>query len=703
MKKFVSVLLCIGLMMGIVPTVSAAEAVSVVTGITPPTLAAGADVWDGSIQQPTQRVKKGGEDYYELTTCAELAYVAQTGGDWLGYNYILANDLILNDVEITWDAQITWDRDISCTNADQLRRWTPIGDYDHPLEGVFDGNGHIVSGLYVEASADSERYAGLIGCTKRDVANVTVVNSFVKAACGACSVGGVVGGAFGIGGDPSHAVINCAHYGVVVGTAMTVSAGGVVGDGEAIDCVNYGTVVNTMYGAPTGGVTGGYRAMRCVNYGAVTSYGTVGGIAGSGIRVVDCVNYGPVTTGIIGNGNKGFGSAGGIVGCLNGSVESCINYGPVSAKEAAGGIVGGMPDWCSAPMNLGVMLCANFGTVMDSVTAGGIVGEATKGGADTGADTWNVRQCYNIGEVTASAEDGLTGAILCGSTYDEPIERQFANCYYLEGSAPSAFGGGVAASDAVYVAEAKAQDALKQKSTFPNWHFEPYLLMDTIQMPAVWGIDPAVNDGYPYPETLNLPGRSIPVTGVTLDETALRLMGGDVVYLTASVSPDNASRTDCRWTTSDAGVVTVDGRGRLTAVAPGTATVQVTTADGDYAASCTVIVTERREYAYELGEMIFRDSGGNILPAIPDEDFWANVPITKKAAESDATVLLASYDAQGALLRLSMNTVYGLGQGQSVQVGFWVKNDGGVAKLKAFVVSSIGEMRPLCPTIEASR
>lgn len=129
--------------------------------------------------------------------------------------------------------------------------------------------------------------------------------------------------------------------------------------------------------------------------------------------------------------------------------------------------------------------------------------------------------------------------------------------------------------------------------------------------------------------------------------------------------------------------------------------VEITTEDGGYCASC--VVTVHREYAYELGKMIFRDSDGSILPAIPDGDFLVGVPITKKAAEGDAVVLLASYDARGALLEVSLNMVYDLGQGQSFQMGFRVKNSGEVAKLKAFVVSSLREMRPLCPAVEAVR
>ena len=64
-------------------------------GVTPPEIPSEGDVWDGvSITQPSKLVQKDGVYYYEISTCAELAYVAQIGGDWLGRNYLLANNLI---------------------------------------------------------------------------------------------------------------------------------------------------------------------------------------------------------------------------------------------------------------------------------------------------------------------------------------------------------------------------------------------------------------------------------------------------------------------------------------------------------------------------------------------------------------------------------------------------------------------------------
>lgn len=84
----------------------------------------------------------------------------------------------------------------------------------------------------------------------------------------------------------------------------------------------------------------------------------------------------------------------------------------------------------------------------------------------------------------------------------------------------------------------------------------------------------------------------IPVSGITLDKTALSLEAMETYQLTAAISPTNAANKDLIWTSSNEAVATVDSNGRITAVAKGTATITATAADGYGAsASCTVTVT----------------------------------------------------------------------------------------------------------------
>jgi len=83
----------------------------------------------------------------------------------------------------------------------------------------------------------------------------------------------------------------------------------------------------------------------------------------------------------------------------------------------------------------------------------------------------------------------------------------------------------------------------------------------------------------------------IAVTGVTLNETTLALIVGGTETLTAAVVPSNADNKNITWASSDTTVATVNTSGLVTAVAEGTVTITVTTADGGKTAECAVTVT----------------------------------------------------------------------------------------------------------------
>lgn len=81
------------------------------------------------------------------------------------------------------------------------------------------------------------------------------------------------------------------------------------------------------------------------------------------------------------------------------------------------------------------------------------------------------------------------------------------------------------------------------------------------------------------------------VTFVKLDKASVTLYTGETTTLVATVSPENATNKKVTWSTSNPNVVTV-ANGKLTAVATGTATITVKTANG-IEASCTVTVNSR--------------------------------------------------------------------------------------------------------------
>ena len=80
------------------------------------------------------------------------------------------------------------------------------------------------------------------------------------------------------------------------------------------------------------------------------------------------------------------------------------------------------------------------------------------------------------------------------------------------------------------------------------------------------------------------------VTGVSLDRDALYLLVGEYETLIANLYPENADVTSVLWSSSDSSVATVDRNGVVTAVAPGTAIITVTTLSGSHTADSTVYV-----------------------------------------------------------------------------------------------------------------
>ena len=82
----------------------------------------------------------------------------------------------------------------------------------------------------------------------------------------------------------------------------------------------------------------------------------------------------------------------------------------------------------------------------------------------------------------------------------------------------------------------------------------------------------------------------IPVTGVTLNQTSLRLNPGDTAQLTATVAPANANDKTVTWNSDNTSVATVDENGLVTAVAGDGATAKITAMAGAEKAECTVSV-----------------------------------------------------------------------------------------------------------------
>ncbi len=84
----------------------------------------------------------------------------------------------------------------------------------------------------------------------------------------------------------------------------------------------------------------------------------------------------------------------------------------------------------------------------------------------------------------------------------------------------------------------------------------------------------------------------IKVESVYLYDEELELVKGSSWTLEQRIYPTNATNQNVTWSSSNKSVATVDAYGKVKAVAPGTATITVKTADGGYTAKCVVTVKD---------------------------------------------------------------------------------------------------------------
>ncbi len=98
-----------------------------------------------------------------------------------------------------------------------------------------------------------------------------------------------------------------------------------------------------------------------------------------------------------------------------------------------------------------------------------------------------------------------------------------------------------------------------------------------------------VDSGLTATSEVTVTASAVAVAAVTLDQASLTLDEGESATLVATVTPTDASNQSVVWESSDESIATVIN-GVVTAVSAGTATVIVTTDEGGFTATSTVIV-----------------------------------------------------------------------------------------------------------------
>jgi uncharacterized repeat protein (TIGR02543 family) len=267
-------------------------------------------VWDGnSIAEDFAGGDGTQENPYRINTPARLAYLAQqvnAGTNYAGTYFTLTGDLDLNGKE-----------------------WTAIGDYTHSFRGSFDGDGHVISGLFINKPGAG--YQGLFGFLEGTGTGVSNLGLEGVAITGRYYVGGIAGYV-----NSGGSIENCYSTGAVSGTDNIGGIAGRVYNGGSIEnCYSTGAVSGT---SSVGGIAGKVNSSsieNCYSTGAVSGTDLhVGGIAGevNSSSIENCYSTGAVSGSI---------SVGGIAGYVDScSIENCYSTGAVSGGDFVGGIAG---------------------------------------------------------------------------------------------------------------------------------------------------------------------------------------------------------------------------------------------------------------------------------------------------------------------------------------------------------------------------
>ena len=295
---------------------------------------------------------------------------------------------------------------------------------------------------------------GLVGSNEGKISNCFVAGDIFVV--GASAVGGLVGhnGSHGENRniiENSFSVVNITSES---GGAWLYGVGGLVGDSWS------GTITNSQ---STGNILVKSNA----------SYTSVGGLIGSVSSTIvrNCRAMGNVDVDYDGDVNEYSVSgsyAGGLIGNFDGTVENSYAVGNVVIHNwtygaAAGGLIG-----------------EGGGTIRNSFARGDVSAQSVSSwvevGGLIGASDGEVINSYSTGLVKSNNFDAEIGG-LAGGYWGRG--GTFTNSYYDRETS------GFPADNGKGNARTTAQ--MKTQGTFTNWDFN-----------TIWGIDEAVNDGYPY-------------------------------------------------------------------------------------------------------------------------------------------------------------------------------------------------------------
>ena len=321
--------------------------------------------------------------------------------------------------------------------------WTPIGTWETPFTGTFDGRGFQIINMRIGNVHEKRDEQGLFG---------------------------VISGA---------AVRNVTVSGTIAGRQSAGGIAGIATNGSIIDsCANNANIIGQNFvGGIVGSLVNGSVVRQSFNTGDVSaSHGTVGGIVGisEGSTVSNAYNIGNITaTGYIDESgfNVGGISSGGIAGRLHGSrntieftynagnitavpgglVESLFHYPTIMLSDAgtgAGGVVGSRVNATSDSVRFNAVLAnsilgrdmviAETITGQQTVIVAGLISGVTQNDALLSVDEQLSRTASNnfaaaniLGNAFNDAEETLSRDVFLQQSTWESIGFDFTNIWIM--------------------------------------------------------------------------------------------------------------------------------------------------------------------------------------------------------------------------------------------------------------------------------
>lgn len=329
---------------------------------------------------------------YLISTGEELAYFAAqvNGGVSYAGQYIkLDQDILLNKM----NANGTF-------VSGSPKEFTSIGSAAKPFQGIFEGNGFEIIGLYNNISWVD--YQGLFGYagTNSQIRNVKISGSIT----GGNRSGAVAGYTNGL---ITGCEINCP-----VTANWNTYHGGVAGYAGMDSIISNCVVLSSVEGSDNVGGIVGYtqgKVTACESSSTLTGQNRVGGIAGyaagTGSEINNCK-----FTGTVKDVNNNY--AGGIAGLMEGTITGCTVDGTIkSANSYVGGIAGYAAGVASKIVDCTVV--ATVSTSGGGSFAGGVAGQADGLISGCFADVHVSAPNDNIGGIAGYAAGAASVIIDC--------------------------------------------------------------------------------------------------------------------------------------------------------------------------------------------------------------------------------------------------------------------------------------------------